>query len=168
MMIDRATELRAEANAADKRAFDSFERCDTDGFLSQWASGITASRKRLEADLVDAGGVSQFRGLFDEDGRRVKAKRVTVDNKFTFTHETKWIVLDEDDRVLHWVAIPQDPDAPSKRSKMGKLGLHEEWEDGIPAKVVLRGANVTSVRAVVVRTDGGFPEGAVVFGKGGV
>jgi len=161
-MTDRTTELRAEAAVADQRAYDSFERCDTDGFMSQWASGITASLKRLEADLVEAGGTSEFRGLFNEDGQRIRAKRVNGSD-YWGNPETKWIVLHEDDNVMHWVNIPTDPDEPSKRSKMGKLGLHEEWEDGIPAKAVTRGESITSVRATTVRTDGGFPEDAIVY-----
>lgn len=161
-MTKTADELRDEAKAADKRAYDSFERCDTDGFMSQWASGITASKLRLEADLVEAGGTHSFRGLFDENGTRIKAKRVKGHDYFG-NPETKWIVLDEHDSVLHWVNIPKNPDDPSGRSKMGKLGLHEEWEDGIPAKATTSGESITSVRAIVVRTDGGYPDDAVVY-----
>ena len=39
-MTSTAAQLR-EAAAADRQAaYDSFERCDTDGFMSQWASGL--------------------------------------------------------------------------------------------------------------------------------
>ena len=37
-----ATALRAEAAEARAEAAASFERVDTDGFVSQWASGINA------------------------------------------------------------------------------------------------------------------------------
>lgn len=31
-----------QRNGSARAATESFERCDTDGFLSQWASGLTA------------------------------------------------------------------------------------------------------------------------------
>ena len=39
----QADELRDWAASARRSASDSWERCDTDGFLSQWASGLTAA-----------------------------------------------------------------------------------------------------------------------------
>ena len=37
-----AQEYRNEAAELHNRVEESFERCDTDGFLSQWANGISA------------------------------------------------------------------------------------------------------------------------------
>lgn len=164
--MTKATQLREEAAAADKRARESFERCDTDGFVSQWASGLTAAKLRLQAQIEEAGGEAEFFGLFNQAGERIKAKRVQGTDYFG-NPETKWIVLDDDGKVMHWVNIPNNPHAPSGRSKMGKLGLHEERE-GALAKAELRGggkglAGAHSVRAVAVRTDGGYPEGSVVY-----
>jgi hypothetical protein len=55
--MDTATELRQQATKHAQDAIDSFDRCDTDGFLSQWASGVMSQKKSLEADLLEAGGV---------------------------------------------------------------------------------------------------------------
>lgn len=63
-----AAELRAKAADCYKREQESFERSDTDGFLSQWASSITARKYLAEADLIDAGGTVETRALFNLDG----------------------------------------------------------------------------------------------------
>lgn len=63
-----ATDLRTEAAEWDRCAAESFERSDTDGFLSQWASGITARKLRAQADLAEAGGMIEIEALFNLDG----------------------------------------------------------------------------------------------------
>lgn len=55
-----SAELRAQAAECDAEARASFERCDTDGFLSQWASGINGQLLRQQAELADAGGMAWF------------------------------------------------------------------------------------------------------------
>ena len=54
---------------------ESFERCDTDGFLSQWSSNINGQLELERARIAEAGGLADFAGLFEGD-RRVKAKQV--------------------------------------------------------------------------------------------
>jgi len=79
MSTDYASEAdkhREKAKQADQEAFDSFERCDTDGFLSQWASRITADKHRLAAQIAERGGTWQFPALFDLEGRPVNAKLI--------------------------------------------------------------------------------------------
>jgi hypothetical protein len=159
-----AEELRADAARAEQSAIDSFERSDTDGFLSQWASGISARLYRAQADLLDKGGVSDFLGLFTEDGERVKARLVNGQ------YGLVWAVLDEQDNVGVWVGYPDQMEAtdpPSKRTKMGKLGLHMEWESApAKAKIAANGTGLSGAATAhvsVYRTDGGFPEGAKVI-----
>jgi len=65
---ETAQELRDQAARCDQEAADSFERCDTDGFLSQWASGITARKLRAQAELAENGGLMQVCALFNLDG----------------------------------------------------------------------------------------------------
>lgn len=55
-----ATEYQAEAAAAFKAAEDSFQRCDTDGFVSQWASNITGRIAMENAKIAEAGGTLTF------------------------------------------------------------------------------------------------------------
>lgn len=149
-----AADLRAKANAADAEAAASFERCDTDGFLSQWASGVTAAKNRMEADLLDAGGISTFPGLFNADGERIKAK--LIDGKYGLI----WAVMDAsgDFTGTFIKAFKSGP-----RSKMAAMGLTEADETA-PAKVIMAGgACYTSVRPITIRTDGGCPEDAVIL-----
>jgi hypothetical protein len=51
-----ADEWRAKAVASRKSSLDSFDRCDTDGFLSQWASDSMASTYYRLAEYADEGG----------------------------------------------------------------------------------------------------------------
>ena len=64
------TYTKADADAYRERsrkchqdAIDSFERCDTDGFLSQWASDQMSEKYRLMANLADEDGMWTFRTL---------------------------------------------------------------------------------------------------------
>lgn len=162
-------ELRASAAEDFARAEESFQRVDTDGFLSQWALGITGREKLLQASIDENGGTSEFVGLFNEKGERIKAKLVRVYDNYKFTHVSKWIILDDDDKAIHWInrTTADVGEKPSPRSKMGQLGLHEEYETA-PAKAFIDGVGrglSGNAWAAVKRTDGGYPEGAVTYRK---
>jgi hypothetical protein len=140
-------ELRAEAARHDQAAADSFERCDTDGFMSQWASGLTASKLRLEASIQEKGGKHEFPALFDLDGELVAAK--LIDGKYG----PVWGILASDDphsNIVAWVGA-----FPKRESTLTKKG-YREGEVFAPARAELVGANACSVHAVAIRTDGGF------------
>lgn len=64
-----ADEWRVVAAASRKRSADSFERSDTDGFLSQWAGDMSASEADLKADIAEANGMIDVEALFLADGR---------------------------------------------------------------------------------------------------
>lgn len=113
-----ADNLRAEAAKHDKEAYDSFERCDTDGFLSQWASGLTASKKRLEADLIEAGGVITIVGPVTTDGEPVRFKNVDT------RYGRKWLVLDDNDDAVAWLD-PGTVNLSTYRKKGYSLGRYE-------------------------------------------
>jgi len=53
-------QYRAEAAQHDRDAHESFERCDTDGFVSQWASGIMGQVARANAEIAENGGTATF------------------------------------------------------------------------------------------------------------
>ena len=96
-------ELRVKAakHIADER--ESFQRCDTDGFLSQWASSCGAEKARAEADLADNGGLSAFPVLVDiETDKIVGEKLFTFFNKFAGYGERQvWLV--ERNGQTEWV-----------------------------------------------------------------
>lgn len=66
------------ADCRSRRA-ESFERCDTDGFLSQWASDYNARKFDLCADLVENDYLTEFSGLYFGE-ERIPAK--VIDGKF--------------------------------------------------------------------------------------
>lgn len=65
--------LREKAAASERAAAESFERVDTDGFVTQWAHGVTADRDRLQAAILEDGGLATFPALFDDEEQYVPA-----------------------------------------------------------------------------------------------
>lgn len=139
--IDRtAEEYRDMARGQERAKEESFDRCDTDGFLSQWAHGVLARQYLLAADIAENGGVDDFPALFDLDGTIVPAK--IVKTKFG----SKWLVLDSWDGVyeygkgnavawlplLDYETVEEDGhhfNKPSKRSiaALAKKGYRYGW-----------------------------------------
>jgi len=151
-----AAALRTEADQHDQDAFDSFERCDTDGFVSQWASGLTAQQKRMEANLIENGGLAEFPQLTDLDGTPVPAKLVQT------RYGTKFAVFATADdvkaynaNVIAWI------DPYVKEKTLARKGYVLVYVLA-PAKVVMHGSNACTVRPIKVRTDGGFDANAVI------
>lgn len=71
-----ADQWRALAEKALQERAESFERCDTDGFMSQWASGVMAQRYRLCALLAETKGLHEFTVAVDSEGNRIEAEIV--------------------------------------------------------------------------------------------
>lgn len=63
-----------------RREAESWERSDTDGFLSQWASQCMARLYSYLAELAENNGVETFIGLADMAGNLLDAK--IVDGKY--------------------------------------------------------------------------------------
>lgn len=59
-----AAEWREMAAQSDRRRQESWERSDTDGFLSQWASDTMARKYDACAELASLGGVIEFQVPF--------------------------------------------------------------------------------------------------------
>jgi hypothetical protein len=154
---DAATH-RELATARDAKAVESFDRCDTDGFVSQWADGLMAQEHRLAAEIADNGGRAQFPALFDLDGNLVAAKLITMEDRYSYGQVTKWGVLENDDprsRVVQWITA-----FPVRKSTMVRKGFTEGYVMA-PARADMAGsgqglAGAHTVRAVAKRTDGGF------------
>ena len=68
-----ADQWRDKAAESRQRSYDSFQRSDTDGFLSQWASDSVAREYDLCARLAEADGMWEFVAVFDLDGNLVPA-----------------------------------------------------------------------------------------------
>ena len=73
-------EWLAMAGQSNRTAAESWERSDTDGFLSQWANQKMAAHYRFMAELADNGGKFDFIRLTDLDGNLLDAR--IVDGKY--------------------------------------------------------------------------------------
>lgn len=127
-MTESPTQLRERAAAHDREAHDSFERCDTDGFLSQWASGLTAQQLRREATIAENGGVASFLALFTTGGEWVPAK--PIDGRYG----TRWMVLDTTGKATGEFL----PYLPVRRDTLAKRGYVEGYACW-PAKAAIHG-----------------------------
>lgn len=154
-------ELRDIADAKDKEAQDSFDRCDTDGFLSQWASELGAQRARLEADIRERGGRWEFRALFNEAGELVPAKQVRVRDPRGWGTKLSWALLSSDDpnsSFTGWFSESWDNNDNRRIEKNLAKGYRMGWVLA-PAKAdyVGHGKGLSgSCTVSAVRTDGGF------------
>jgi hypothetical protein len=107
-----ASELREQAAACRAEAAASFERCDTDGFLSQWASGITARLKDTQAEIAEAGGTAVFaRWELQKDGRRVLTRKVST------RYGEKWRIDETDE----WITYGSERAAKRRGYEMGEV-----------------------------------------------
>ena len=135
--LNEAKELRDSARRARINAEESFQRCDTDGFLSQWASQIGAQKDEANARLLEeAGGYAQFSVLV-YNGEVVADKIYEFANKFRPDYwnnpiDYKWRLPNELAEKLGRKWIPE-----GSKSKVQKaLGLHEE-QRWFPAKAII-------------------------------
>lgn len=160
-----AEEHRRLAREADQEAYDSFERCDTDGFLSQWASGLTAQQHRLAAEIADAGGRRSFRALFDLEGNLVPAKEIPT------RYGTAWGILEGDDphgAIAKWVNQSRARSATKRIRSMEAKGYREgRVMARARAAIVGSGQGLSgSAWVAPVRTDGGFSRDVEVLDDG--
>ena len=157
----RAVANRVSAKRSRKQSADSFDRCDTDGFLSQWASDITAQQLEHQALIDLDGGLAEFIGLYEGD-RRVRAAQVKVYNRFEYRDEVKWVVDDDDAVAAERKWIPT-----GSRSRIQKqLGLCERKELA-PARADIGGsgkglAGCASAHVITKRTGCRYGSDAIL------
>lgn len=128
--METAEQLRQKAQEFRERAAESFHRCDTDGFLSQWASGISAQEMNLQADIIENGGKDCFNGLYDVDGKRVPAKM--IDGQFGMV----WILREDASIRFGRKFIPVSYEGRSRVQKALGLTEKKEWA---PARACIKG-----------------------------
>jgi hypothetical protein len=158
-----AAVLDEEARTARREREDSFARCDTDGFVSQWASGLSASLSGARAQLLRDGGHALFLGLFRRNTDGTPGERVIAKLR-TGEWGDFWSLCDESGRPTG-VCLPAWKTTPSpfdgtysrglKRSKAWRAGYVEAYE-WAPAAARLggRGTGLSGTAWVeVFRTD---------------
>lgn len=145
-----AEQLRAEAAQHERNAAESFDRCDTDGFVSQWASGLNADLARTKAQIAENGGRCTFARLRLV---RIDTGEVVADaRKVQTRYGSKWRI----DSTDEWL-----PFMPARESTLAKRGYREvEQFETAPATAKhwapgnARGlSGACSVQTIIVRTD---------------
>lgn len=156
-MLELAAKYRAEARGNHQRAYDSFERCDTDGYLSQWASGVMANRYEDAAKILEDGGCAEFVALFDLEGNLVPAKY--AETRFGYA----WALLEvnEDEsiqRIVGWFNESKARNEETARRNNEKKGYRL---GRVRAACFLNLKN-----GHVVRTDGEFSSKVEIIDNG--
>lgn len=114
------TDYRAKAAAARQAERDSFDRCDTDGFVSQWVSGLSARKYDLMASIEENGGRHEFLGLYQGE-RRVKARMI-------FTRfGSSWLLHEDEVELIQARGKKFMPTGFNSRI-LKQFGLEERWE----------------------------------------
>ena len=140
----------AEAARAETSREESFERSDTDGFLSQWASGISASKSRIAAEIARNGGKAEFVGLFDiATGARIPA--VLIETQYGYC----WSICDAKTGQFVGKFMPSGP--RSRKQKQAGMCERPEMADAY-ATIEGRGTGLSGQAwACAKRSDGGYP-----------
>lgn len=111
-------QLRDEAKAARKRAYESFIECDTDGFLSQWASNITADELEMQADLLEKDNLHEFTALFDSVTGDLIPDAREVETRFG------WAWVHKVDGRSQWFNPSKAKDPEVRRRNNAKKGYY--------------------------------------------
>lgn len=146
-----AAALDAKANQHFADSAESFDRCDTDGFVSQWASDISGRKAQRNAEIARNGGVATFWAyeVTDLNGNPLNFRRANT--KYGFKLVVEFPTRDE-----VWI----DPDAkrPETNAKKGVKVSRRSFT--APAHAILwsppgaRGlSGATSVQIVTVPDD---------------
>lgn len=156
-MLAQAEQYRNEARGNDRDAQESYERCDTDGFLSQWAHGQMANRYYRAADILEAGGCAEFVALFDLEGNLVPAKY--IETRYGYS----WALLEvnEDEsiqRIVGWFNESKARNEETARKNNAKKGY---------ALGTVRAACFMNLKnGHVVRTDGEYSSKVEIIDNG--
>ena len=143
-----AKEYKDLAIKASRRSHDSFDRCDTDGFVSQFCDTHQSRLYGMLAKLAESGWKYEFPALFDLDGNRVNAK--LIDGKFGKC----WALTDDNGRFNGKFITA----FPARKSTMAKKG-YVEGKELAPAYAVTYGggkgfSGLHSIGIKYIRTDG--------------
>jgi len=139
---------REKAKGSRQSAADSWERSDTDGFMSQWASGLMASEYELKAQLAEAGGLTTTRALFFAGTDKVASTHFAQGQWGGY-----WVLNDEAAAQFgkRFLNESKASTGEKQRAAMVKKGF-TVGRVRVKGYVAMYGANAVSVRA------GTFPD----------
>ena len=119
---DVSVQLKKQAAEARQSAEDSFQRCDTDGFVSQYCSNITAVDKESEASLANNANLSIFPVLVDTlTGSLVATTIFTFPSRFHYGTDNVWCVKRSNNAKPEWIGLAK------KESTYSKKNLKKVW-----------------------------------------
>lgn len=117
--------LAAEERAASTRSWDernaSWERSDTDGFLSQWASEQMASRHSAAASLADDHGIGT-EVVLTRDGQPVPSKMIEGTYGYSWAELESW---EFGAKVVAWVGVSNAKSAARRTAYYAAKGYAE-------------------------------------------
>lgn len=149
-MTTTANEFKQQAAKHFQDAADSFDRCDTDGFLSQWASDTMGRKAQLNATIAENGGEATFwtYTVTDLDGNPLNFRRANTVHGFK-------LVVDVNGNDV-WI----DPHAKRPATNRNKGVIVGRSEFSVPAHAITwapRGARglggCASVQVIVAPKD---------------
>lgn len=158
------------ASDARQRAQDSFERSDTDGFLTQHSSDLTARLHERKAEIAANGGKAEFPALFDLDGNMVPAKLVNT------RYGPAWGLLSDPDNLSSEFTGFVNPslakdenrakaNLEKKGYRVGKVSAPAGADLAAPAGATGT-SGMASVYVKTFRTDGGYSSDVEVLDTG--
>lgn len=142
-----AADCRARAAGNRQSAADSFERCDTDGFMSQWADGLTARAWERAASIAEDHGWIEVPALFTLDGQLLTTEKRESSN---YGWGWYWDVPAVIARAAGVKRFINDPKANSPLRRARTLAKHGVAIGTLRVRPVvgMAGGNLTSVNVV--------------------
>lgn len=129
---DVVESARVDAKRHSDSAAESFARCDTDGFVTQFVSTLSSEKAKVIAEVAATGGCDVFACLTDLNGNLVSTDLRSVRSKFHYGYERVWVVKRPGSRRAEWV------NDPKRDSTLEKKGLKRQWVVA-PAEVYIAG-----------------------------
>jgi|TARA_R100000426_G_scaffold83808_1_gene62632 hypothetical protein len=126
--LAKAEEFKQSAIDSRTKEQSSWERSDTDGFLSQACLSASSSLDDAKASICENFGKDAFLGLY-QSGRRVKAKYIWVKDQYSYGDKALWL-LHEDERELFGGKKFLPSNYGNGRSRiLNSFNLEERYED---------------------------------------
>lgn len=162
-----AEQHREAAKQSYQSSSESWDRSDTDGFVTQWAGNMTARVHEAKAVICDNDGRSSYPALFDLDGNLVPAKYIST------KYGMKWALLASDDPNSDFVGWFGESRAQSAVTRKRNDALKGYYVGQVAAKsnakVEASGTGLSGAASAYVRTyrtDGGFSRDVVILDNG--
>jgi len=126
--LAKAEEFKQTAIESRTKEQVSWERSDTDGFLSQACLSASSSLDDAKANICENLGKDSFLGLYELD-RRVKAKLIWVKDQYSYGDKALWL-LHDDEQVLFGGKKFLPSNYGNGRSRiLNSFNLKERYED---------------------------------------